>query len=370
MKLKNDYFIKLKVKKDIANLNACYLEKLGNEIKKNDYYGYLSLIKRAERIRNCLSYWEWDRYNKNKVLDLVRVSRCKDLFCPNCRMFSVSRALVNFQPFFKKQVILGRRPFLLTLTIPNEKAEELRNTINRLNKGFYTLWRWLYYPVSKKDSSIMGFKNRLFDVRGAVKVLELTVQKSDYNYFHVHIHAIVFLNNLFEGDFIKDIPGGYQKKTGRFIYYSKADIFIQKLWRLAFDNENIKEFNNLSDDWQSNYICDIRELEIPNGLYEVFKYCFKDSDIKDYDVFKNIFYGLRGKRIRQGYGELLGLNKLESNFKKDDYVDNDRVEDYLKFSEDPERYYSNIILGVVNDFKEYTKVSRFKKDSEVMKINI
>ncbi|GAH17938.1 unnamed protein product, partial [marine sediment metagenome] len=35
------------------------------------------------------------------------------------------------------------------------------------------------------------------------------------------------------------------------------------------------------DNWEDNYICDIRELVMPKGLFEVFKYCFKDVDIKN-----------------------------------------------------------------------------------------
>ena len=174
--------------------------------------------------------------------------------------------------------------------------------------------------------------------------------------------------SCYEGYFIKDKLGGYQIRSEKYIYYSEADIFIQKLWKIAFDNLKIKSFKDLSDDWQSNYICDIRELEIPGGLYEAFKYCFKDVDIKNNEVFKNIYYGLKNKRIRQGYGELFGLNKLEGNFKKDIYSDNDNIEDYLEYEENPDKYYTNAILSMVNDCKDYIKISRFKKDEEVIKI--
>ena len=367
MELKRDYFLKLKQKKSIAERNSYYFNRLAKEDNFNKFEKRY-FENRAIRIRNCLNFWLWDVYKKNKVMDLKKVSRCKDIFCPNCRMFAVSKALINFSPFFKRMLMLERTPYIMTLTIPNEKADNLEKTINKMNKAFYTLWRWLYYPVTKKESSILGFKNRLFNAIGAVKVLEVTVQKSDYNYFHVHYHVIIFMENEFKGYFIKDRPGGYQLRSESNIYYSDADIFIQKLWKMAFDKIKIKEFKNLSDDWQSNYVCDIRELEIPEGLYEVFKYCFKDVDAKNYQVFKNLYYGLRNKRIRQGYGELLGLNKLEKSFKKDNYAENDDIENYLKFYEDPEQYYTGAILDMVNQCKDYIKVSRFKNDAEVMRI--
>ena len=37
-----------------------------------------------------------------------------------------------------------------------------------------------------------GHKNRLFDGKGAVKVLEVAVQKSDYNYFNLHLKSVFF----------------------------------------------------------------------------------------------------------------------------------------------------------------------------------
>ena len=47
---------------------------------------------------------------------------------------------------------------------------------------------------------------------------------------------------------------------------------------------------------------------MPSGFYEVFKYVFKDTDIKDFEVFRHLFFGLRDKRLRQGYGLLYNFN--------------------------------------------------------------
>ena len=58
----------------------------------------------------------------------------------------------------------------------------------------------------------------------------------------------------------------------------------------------------------------------------IFIYWHKDVDIKNYEVFKNLYYGLKNKRLRQGYGELFGLNKLEDNFKKDVYLEDDNTD--------------------------------------------
>ena len=95
------------------------------------------------------------------------------------------------------------------------------------------------------------------------------------------------------------IEGGYQYRSKRYIYYSDADIFIQKLWKMAYDRMGISEYQNTSNDQQDNYICDIKELEMPTGLYEVFKYYFKDMDIKNLNIFWDLYFGLKRKRLRQ-----------------------------------------------------------------------
>lgn len=68
---------------------------------------------------------------------------------------------------------------------------------------------------------------------------------------------------------------------------------------MAYDHMGISEYQNTSDDRQDNYICDIKELEMPTGLYEVFKCCFKDMDIKNLNIFRDLYFGLKRKRLRQ-----------------------------------------------------------------------
>ncbi len=62
---------------------------------------------------------------------------------------------------------------------------------------------------------------------------------------------------------------------------------------MAYKSRKISEFGDVSENWEDNYICDIRELDMPKGIYEVFKYCFKDMDIKNLGIFKDYIMGLR-----------------------------------------------------------------------------
>jgi len=126
---------------------------------------------------------------------------------------------------------------------------------------------------------------------------------------------------------------------------------------MAYDYKKINEFDNASNDWQDNYICDIRELYMPKGIYEVFKYCFKDLDINNQEIFKDLYFGLKRKRLRQGYGELY-------NVKVDDvYIRNeDCIENYLEFKdEEPEIVASRCISDMTEKYGYYKKISIRKK---------
>jgi plasmid rolling circle replication initiator protein Rep len=351
MEITEEYIERIKKKKDSAINNARLMYALS--IKYKDSNKYLSEIMRAraERMENCLCYWKWDLYRENKVMNLKVVSRCKDMFCPNCRTVGIYKAIKNFTPYFGQMMMRGFMPCLMTLTVPNIKRGFLSEEITNMNKAFGKLWRWLYKPFKKNGKYGGGYKDRLFDAVGAVKAIEVTVQKSDLDYFNLHYHVIIFIDGYIEGPFYKHIPGGFHYKTNSLLYYSDADIFIQKLWTMAYKDRKIKEFGDASDNWKDNYICDIRELVMPKGLFEVFKYCFKDFDIKNLDIFEDLYFGLKRKRLRQGYGELFNV-KLEDN------GSDDCIENYLEFKdESPETLIYQYIEEMTGNYGEYKKLS-------------
>ena len=347
----------MKKKKDSALNNARYFYALSCKyIEKDKNVGY-TLYRRAERMMNCLNYWEWNMYKKNKLLNLKKVNRCKDIFCPNCRTVSMYKAIRNLSSHFNRLMMYGYMPYLMTLTVPNIKREYLSEEIDNMNRAFAKLWKWLFKPYIKNGVYYGSYKDRIFDAKGAVKNIEITVQKSDNNFFNLHFHVIIFIDKYSENDFNKYIDGGYQYRSNSLIYYSDADIFIQKLWKMAYDNKVISEFGDVSDNWEDNYICDIRELNMPMGIFEVFKYCFKDIDIKNIDMFEDLCFGLKRKRLRQGYGELYNV-KLEEN------ESDDCIENYLEFKDElPETLIHQYIDDMTDKYRDYKKVSIYKGKS-------
>jgi len=95
--------------------------------------------------------------------------------------------------------------------------------------------------------------------------------------FNVRFHVIIFLENYSENDFVKYIPGGYQYRSKSFIFYSDADIFIQKLWKMA---------------------------------------------IKNIDIFRDLYFGLKRRRLRQGYGQLYNVKVDDADISSDDCIEN------------------------------------------------
>jgi plasmid rolling circle replication initiator protein Rep len=309
-----------------------------------------TLKKRSDRVGSCMNLWIWDLYRKNKLLDLQKVNRCMDnRFCPNCRKFSLAMAIHNLRIPFNDLLLSGYNPYLLTLTIPNVEGIALHDTIDKLYKSFTKF----YYYYSKDNR--MGYKGRYMKFEGALKVLEITCNAKDGTY-HPHLHVMIFSKDYNPLLFNKYIKGEWSNKRNKFNYYSDMDMQIRKLWTMAYNNIScsVKHF----EEQEELYLCDIKEMD-QEGIYEVLKYTFKDTDIKTYRNFKDIFIALEGRRIRQGYGLLYNL-KVDG-----EETDGEKLELDLIEKENPEQILTREIKPLITSYAEYRKVSRFKSYREL-----
>lgn len=262
-------------------------EKIGMSVRAKTIFG------KANRISDCLNFAQWDEHDINTLLDLQKVNRCKDnRFCPNCKRFSLAFAIYNLSKPFKSLLDDGYYPYLLTLTVPNCRGDDLRNTIDAMNKAFTKF----YYMFSKDDRH--AFKGRYLKFEAALKVLEITYNNKTGMY-HPHFHVMIFSKEYYPDLFNKDLQAEYSLKRKSYDMVSKFDMQIRKLWYMAYNRIPLAQYSVLSD----TYICDIKEMD-SNGISEVLKYTFRNTDIKNYNNFKYIFLALEGKRIRQGYGKL------------------------------------------------------------------
>lgn len=356
MILSNDILCDIKSKKEFNITYSKYYYRLSKEYLNSDFpLRARNIHYKSERMLDCCNLWLWEVYHQNKVMDLQKVNRCMDKFCPNCKKLNLASAIHNLRPTFDLLLQEGYQPFLLTLTVPNVLGAELRNTVDKLNKAFYKL-----YTLLSKDGK-KGFKNRYVTFDGALKVFEVTTNNKKKTY-HPHLHIMVFCKNFDKKVFDKCFKGPFSTKRKSFSYYSKMDYQIMKLWKLCYDGlpGSEKNYNSLPNDWTSLYLCDIKEMDI-KGIYEVLKYTFKDTDIKNYTNFKDIFLALEGKRLRQGYGLLY-------NVKVEDDSMGELQELALKIKENPEQLLTREINDLITIYQDYLKISRFKATDELKNI--
>lgn len=355
MDFTNDVLKEIKDKKQHNIVYSKYYYRLAKEYQKLGLHNrFNTIFRKHNRIHDCMNLWDWDIYKKNKLMDLQRVNRCMDnRFCPNCRKFNLASAIHNISPSFKSLIDEGYYPYLLTLTIPNVEGIALRDTIDKLNKSFKKFYE-LFYRTDRH-----GFKDKLITFEAALKVLEITVNNNTGTY-HPHFHIMLFSKEYDKSIFEKKYKGPWSNNRQAYSYYSDIDFQIMKLWKLCYDGISCSKINydNLDNRWQDLYLCDIRELDT-HGIYEVLKYTFKDTDIKNYDNFKFIFLALEGKRIRQGYGKLYNL-KLEEE------VDGEKLElsEFLEKKENPEKIITREINELLTVYHGYKKISRFKAHKE------
>lgn len=314
--------------------------------------------KRSKRILNCLDFWLWDAYHENEVLDLRKTNRCNmNRFCSNCRKWDLSRALYNLEKPFEKLVRDGYYPYLVTVTVPSVWHEDVRDVICKISKCF----RKFYHFLSRDDTN--GFKGRYVKFDAALRCLEITYNTK--HGFHVHSHALFFSDVWNEDLFYKYIEGPFSRRMNDYLFYSDMDIQIMKLWKICWDGLRVSKYDSMSSNWWDLYQCDIRPMNF-NGIYEVLKYSFKDTDVLDYRVFKTLVGALENMRIRQGYGLLHGV-KLE------DIEDGGEKQDLLSYlsvnkEEFPEQLATRSLETLYNKYANYIKISRFNKDSKFDKI--
>jgi len=321
-----------------------------------------TLERKSNRIKDCLNLWVWDKYEKNKILDLQKVNRCMDKFCTNCRTFGIAKVLHNFRPKFELMLNKGYKPFLMTLTVPNCSGEDLEATIVKMNKSFKTMFDWFNKELGHKGK---GFSKRVIEFKACIKVLEINVQATDHRMYHPHFHVMVFIDGdeCYEmvNEFEKNTIGAYSSKRKSYNMYSYIDVHIQQLWHMAFNNVSLDNFDTYTDLWYELYQADIRPLVDEKGLYEVFKYTFKDKDIYNVRNFSELYFALINKRLRQGYGELYNL-KLEEDC-------GDKIDLVLEIEETPQQLLTKELKTLYTVYQPYQKISRFNAHKDIENIH-
>lgn len=350
MQYSNDYLKKMYSKMEYNKLYSDYYSKMYIKYKHKKYFN------RSDRISSCLDLWVWDKYEKNKVLDLQKVNRCyNNRFCPNCKTLDSAKFIHYIRPQIENLISIGYVPFLLTLTVPNVSSDKLQKYLDKIN---YTFRK--FFEKFNSDNPSYSFKLRLTKIYGALRTLEIT-HNSVYDTYHPHLHCLIFLKDFNDDHLKKDIIGRYSYKNNECNKHSLFELQLMKVWSMMFNNIRLteKNYNMHPDDPTDakNLVIDLRPLDY-DGIYEVVKYAVKDTDLFNYNVFETLVLALENRRIRQTYGNLLNFN--EENFDVGDFQELE-----LQIKEDPEQIITQDITDLYTLYKDYIKISRFQPNVNI-----
>ena len=355
-----------------------------NQLKYNDRYAqwYMQMYEefnykvyknKAENIDSCFKFQTWDLYEKNMILDNTSHFRCRNRFCVNCQILINSYHAWKLKPILREYELEGYKPYFLTLTVPNCKFGELRDTIKKMNKTYYKLFQKFNSDDHRQ------YSNRLMKIYGSIKVLEISVNHEKQE-FHPHFHVLVLLQP--DKDDLKNlepnIRGRYSHNKGEYNMHSEFSIQIMKLWSMLWYERSCRNKNvdNWSDDPEFKFlnndgsICvtnlevnlqpfvskkteDGVELDNNSAFAELLKYTVEFDQINSYEIFKLLETQLKGLRRLQGSGILTGILKDIDEY--DPETDGDIQDLILSIKEDPQH-------TTTKDLKElYTTYEAFKK---------
>lgn len=341
----NEILKKMADKRRVYNPKyAFYYMKMHDEYKDKKYKN------RSERIESCLDLWVFDKYEKNKILDLKKVNRCyNNRFCPNCKAFDAAKFLHYIKSQIEELLCCGYEPFLFTVTVPNVTGKNLSTTITKMNNSFRKLFA--RYNSDKKGNCLSF---RSFKIHAALKTLEITYNSMHQTY-HPHFHIMLFLKDYDPLKLKPYIQGHYSVKNKTHSYHSDYSFELHKVWTMIYKSIRLtkKNFDSMPKDPADPIylITDMRPMDRA-GFYEVVKYTVKDNNLNDYEVFKTLVNTLENRKIRQTYGELF-------DFDEDDLEVGEYQELNLEIEEAPSVLITRDIEELYTMYRDYAKISRF-----------
>lgn len=248
--------------------------------------------KKANQVLDCgQSLWfhlKEHIQTKEQKLKLAEMYTCKDRFCPFCnwrRQMKYSKLIYSYLNALQEQKKL--RYIFLTLTVKNCHIDDLRATIQHMNKSFERMSRSV-----KFKNSILGF----------LRVLEYTVQKDDPNMLHPHFHILLAVK-----------PQYFD--TSKNLYLKKKD--FSDIWQnaLRVDYVPVVDIRIVKPNQKKDKSADAAVVA------EMCKYPLKDTDIAKLsdDNFEKFTLQLKNVRNINAGGILKEI------LKSADSIDNDLI---------------------------------------------
>lgn len=233
-------------------------------------------------LNNFANIFTLESFSQTSVL------RCENRFCNICNFIKAKNLVVKIVKELERIEKEENKEFIfITLTSPNCKFQDLRQTIQNMNKAFRNLSNHKLFKANFNHY---------------IKTLEFTFKKDEAN---PHFHIILSVS--------KD----YFKKTNKNYITTEK---LSALWTSAFNN-----------DAKKNYVVDMRKIKqnkkqnksvVQSAVTELAKYVVKSNDLKKLNVQKmqiiyNQLVNLRNITTSQN---IKLSNKSEEKIDKNSYA--------------------------------------------------
>ena len=231
------------------------------------------------RFRHCGDYLVFleDEAREKRKLDVGFF--CGIRLCPGCAWRNSIRDAERVAAISGALADEGKIMLMVTLTVPNVSAEELRNTVQHINRSWHRLIRRQRYAVWADN----------------IRKLEITYN-SVADTYHPHLHCVVYVS-----------PSYFGKR-----YISQDQLL--KDWREVTGQPQITQVD----------VRRCRDRGTTNAILEVAKYSAKSSDYsKAEDVLDAMYTALHHTRLMTYAGRCKKLSAEYDAGKIDKYRQTD-----------------------------------------------
>lgn len=317
---------------------AGYMKRLRDEglISDNTYENIVSCRYFMRFLRGTEVEEDTGTVLKEEKAEVVTASFCHQRFCPFCSKGKAEKDAVHLSTLIKS-LEQDHAFIFLTLTMPNVKADCLKDAISKMNNAFN-----LYFQYVKIATVVKGY----------VRKLEVTYNREADTY-HPHFHCLIAVRK-----------GYFSAKE-----YIKHDDWLH-LWQKAMKDPSISQVNVKRAG---------KKGSMEKAILELSKYMAKDSDyLYSYEVFKTFYFALKGRRLIV-YGGCFkeACQKYEAGaldgFKKQSYT---IIKDYVRseWNEKNNHYDNNVMsvnspafdIGYLNDRLKIQKKEVVRLDAETV----
>ncbi len=300
--------------------------------------------KEAARMSQCLEYWDWDTYKPEKIMDLIRVSRCKSKWCANCQALSGAQIATQMETQIETQNLTS---YHLTLTVKNCNVNELENDLKKISNAFSKLWEgWKELSKNQNRKSAKG----CLSLKAAYRTIEIT--ESEKGSLHPHIHAILATDEPIKKELLeKRILGRYDKLRKKQRFLSPIEEMIATEWARAL---------------KLDYKPEIKMEQIkPERIKEALKYPLKPNNINEMSPKKlaKIIAATKKVNMFARYGSFRGIKETDEICESSSLqTENAKV---VRLFSKP-----TVVLTGLYDieslpYSEYTKIARSKQEKEL-----